>query len=242
MCWDHNYDLHSYRNPKYYYLYNNYDSTLLPSIIYEDYHEDVAGEDDHEDVARDDDCEDFARDDDHEGVARDDDREDVARDNDHEDVHDDDDDYNIAQRVMMRRRGSSIVIDTRAIVPISFRTDVDVSMSSASSALFQQANTFISKMLNFMLKIAPSRKYSKLRSDKRKKRKMMKYVHAELSSIWRNCEELFPRSVKLEVELNIVPRVDWSKFNSRMIKNIPSPFTYPVHGVSNDPEFYKYLF
>ena len=173
MCWDHNYDLHSYRNPKYYYLYNNYDSTLLPSIIYEDYHEDVAGEDDHEDVARDDDCEDFARDDDHEGVARDDDREDVARDNDHEDVHDDDDDYNIAQRVMMRRRGSSIVIDTRAIVPISFRTDVDVSMSSASSALFQQANTFISKMLNFMSKIASSRKYSKLRSDKRKKRKMM---------------------------------------------------------------------
>ena len=70
----------------------------------------------------------------------------------------------------------------------------------------------------------------------------MKYVHAELSSIWRNCDELFPRSVKLEVELNIVPRVDWSKFNSRMIKNIPSPFTYPVHGVSYDPEFYKYLF
>ena len=24
-----------------------------------------------------------------------------------------------------------------------------------------------------------------------------------------------------------------------MIKNISSPFTYPVHGVSNDPEFYK---
>ena len=24
-----------------------------------------------------------------------------------------------------------------------------------------------------------------------------------------------------------------------MIKNIPCPFTYPVHGVSNDPEFYK---
>ena len=122
----------------------------------------------------------------------------------------------------------------RITLPPSLNSATDV-----SSSTHNQANTFISKMLNFMSKIAPSSKYSKLRSDKRKRRKMMKYVHTELLSIWRNCEELFPRSAKSEVELSIYPQVDWSKVNSRMIKNVPAPFTYPVHGVSKDPEFYK---
>ena len=140
---------------------------------------------------------------------------------------------------MIRRRGSSIVTDNHANVPTLPRTDFDVSMSSTSSLPFPQANTLIIKMLNFMSRIAPGSKYSKLRSDKRKKRKMMKYVHTELSSIWRNCEELFQRSVKSEVELNIFPQVDWSKVNSRMIKNVPAPFTHPVHGVSDNPEFYE---
>ena len=95
-------------------------------------------------------------------------------------------------------------------------------------------------MLNLMSRIAPGGRFSKLRSDKRKKRKMMKYVHTELLSIWKNCEEIIPRSTRSEVEPSIFPTVDWSKVNSRMIKNIPDPWSFPIHGVSNDPEFYKY--
>ena len=36
-----------------------------------------------------------------------------------------------------------------------------------------------------------------------------------------------------------IPIVDWSKVNVRMMKNLPEPVQCTLHGVSNDPEFYK---
>ena len=40
-------------------------------------------------------------------------------------------------------------------------------------------------------------------------------------------------------EVSSIPRADWTKVNSRMIKNVPDPVPCTIYGVSDDPDFYK---
>ena len=65
-------------------------------------------------------------------------------------------------------------------------------------------------------------------------------VHPELRVLWQNLGNIVPSEEEAK-EISIYPQVDWSKVNQRMIKNIPEPGAFPVHGVSEDPDFYKMI-
>ena len=67
-----------------------------------------------------------------------------------------------------------------------------------------------------------------------------KKVHPELRVLWQSFGKILP-SEEDGKEVSIYPRVDWNKVNQRMIKNIPEPGSFPVHGVSEDPDFYKMI-
>ena len=118
---------------------------------------------------------------------------------------------------------------------------LESSAGAANPSNKKQANSFINKVLIFISRVAPNDKFSKQMSERRRRRKIAKQVHPELRVVWQNAGNIFPSQDDEEdaKEVPIVPKVDWSKVNSRMIKNIPDPFTFPVHGVSDDPEFYR---
>ena len=100
----------------------------------------------------------------------------------------------------------------------------------------------INKLLLFISRIAPGDVFSASKSAQRRKRRRTKLVHPELRVVWQNCGNIFPQNVTKDAEeSSMFPRVDWTKVNQRMIKNIPEPGSFPVHGVSEDPDFYKMI-
>ena len=160
-----------------------------------------------------------------------------------EDIDDGEDDYdNIATRVMARRRSSIHPDEVDWLV--SSPEDVDGSFISLGDVDSRpiQANSFTSSLLTFISRVAPGDVFSTKKSARRRKRKRSKMVHPELKMIWQNFDKIFPsRSNEDTEECSILPQVDWSKVNQRLIKNVPEPLLYPVHGVSPDPEFYKMI-
>ena len=66
----------------------------------------------------------------------------------------------------------------------------------------------------------------------------VKLVHPELRVVWQNVGNIFPEVVRVPEECSMFPTVDWSKVNARMITKIPEPKFHPVHGVSEDPDWY----
>ena len=65
-------------------------------------------------------------------------------------------------------------------------------------------------------------------------------VSPALRVIWQNCDKIFAtKDTRSTAEMSSIPNVDWSKVNSRMIKNVPDPVPCTIYGVSDDPEFYK---
>ena len=97
------------------------------------------------------------------------------------------------------------------------------------------------KLTKFINIAAPGAVFSIAKSRRRRRKKIIKFVHPELKDIFQHSLILFSsaRSTPEAVLRPPVPLVDWSKVNSRMIKNVPDPVPCTVYGVSDDPEFYK---
>lgn len=211
----------------------------------EDHDDDVEGVDNHHDDTRGDDNLDdvVVGDDNHDDVGGDD----VGDDDHSEGEEDQGEDGNIADRVMLRRRSSTLKPggcsscsttsggDSSSSTTVTSTTSVpDVVKPSVS----KQANIFINKMLMFISRITVNDKYSKQKSERMRRRKCIKMVHPELRMVWQNCGNIFPDVIHLPEECSMFPTVDWSKVNARMITKIPEPKAQPVHGVSEDPDWY----
>ena len=142
-------------------------------------------------------------------------------------------DLNIAHRVLLRRRA----------VPCNPSTadeDHNSSTNTTTATKSKQAITLIDKVITFLPKIAPNLIFSKKKSGRRRKKMISKKVHPELRVLWQSFGKILP-SEEDGKGVSIYPRVDWNKVNQRMIKNIPEPGSFPVHGVSEDPDFYKMI-
>ena len=172
-------------------------------------------------------------------------------------------DGNIADRVMLRRRSTNIESKPGGDSSSSTISGGDSSSSTSSGgdssssttsggdspssstglddinpSISKQANLFINKMLMFISRIAPNNKFSKQKSEKMRRKKIVKLIHPELRMVWQNCGNIFPDVIHLPEESLMFPTVDWSKVNARMITKIPEPKAQPVHGVSEDPDWY----
>ena len=76
-------------------------------------------------------------------------------------------------------------------------------------------------------------------SKRRKARKMRRLLHPELFSIWYYSSQLLSDVSKKTAPLPSYPEVDWSCVNKRFLTNVPNPVQYPVHGCSEDQDFYE---
>ena len=100
---------------------------------------------------------------------------------------------------------------------------------------------FLLKMSNFINMISPGYIFNVKKSKKRRKKRATKLLHPELLSLWDNVDDLFAPKVSVpRNQASNVPIVDWHKVNSRFIANIPAPTPQPLHGCSEDPEFYEH--
>ena len=71
------------------------------------------------------------------------------------------------------------------------------------------------------------------------------FIHPLLLSVWDNAIAIFDENSKEDEPeyvpppaVNIYHTIDLHNVNSRFIENIPKPNSYPVLGVSQDPDFY----
>ena len=79
-------------------------------------------------------------------------------------------------------------------------------------------------------------------SKRRKARKMRRLLHPELFSIWYYSSQLLSDVSKKTAPLPPYPEVDWSCVNKRFLTNVPNPVQYPVHGCSEDQDFYETMY
>ena len=117
----------------------------------------------------------------------------------------------------------------------SLSSDVSLVDSSESSV----GDLFVTRMSGIIDYIAPNNIFNKRRSKKMKKRRLLQCVPKYLRAIWQNCEDIFcqaPGPGQHEVRS---PTIDLSKVNIRAIANLPRPKSFPIHGCSQDPEFYN---
>ena len=106
--------------------------------------------------------------------------------------------------------------------------------------------TFIDSIISLVRRIAPDLRYSKVKSDARRKRQMRKErrkvtksIHPDLRCLWRHMDQLLAPPAPRVEEVSPYPRVDWTKVNTRNLANLPKPQRYAVHGCEPDPNFYE---
>ena len=107
--------------------------------------------------------------------------------------------------------------------------------------LAMSGDPFILKMSSFINLISPKCIFNVKKSKRRRKKRATKSVHPELISLWNNVDDLFAPKVHVPRDsASNIPVVDWHKVNSRFIANVPAPSPQPLHGCSEDPEFYEH--
>ena len=96
------------------------------------------------------------------------------------------------------------------------------------------------KLIKFISIAAPNAKFSVAKSRRRRRRKIMKFVHKELKILFTNSLDIFIpfQPGPVPDKRPPVPIVDWSKVNNRSLGNLPTPQMFPKHGCSDDPNIY----
>ena len=105
--------------------------------------------------------------------------------------------------------------------------------------------SFINKIVDFISSF-PNNVYTTERSCQLKQEILNENVFPEFQTMWMNVGDLFiqkPEDSDDSAQISTTPEIvyksiDFSKVNVRNMANIPKPTSYPVHGVSNDPDFY----
>ena len=97
---------------------------------------------------------------------------------------------------------------------------------------------FIDGMVEAIEKAAPGNVFNAVKSDrKRRKKKIKRIIPKMLRTIWLNSSEF--QITTPSVPSVRTPVINWSQVNRRAMDNLPKLQAYPVHGCSQDPEFYK---
>ena len=96
------------------------------------------------------------------------------------------------------------------------------------------------KLIQFISIAAPNAVFSVAKSRRRRRKKILKFVHKELKTLFLNSLDIFVPSKPGPVpnQRPPVPVVDWSKVNNRSLGNLPTPQMFPKHGCSDDPNVY----
>ena len=96
------------------------------------------------------------------------------------------------------------------------------------------------KLIQFISIAAPNAVFSVAKSRRRRRKKILKFVHKELKTLFLNSLDIFAPSKPGPVpnQRPPVPVVDWSKVNNRSLGNLPTPQMFPMHGCSDDPNIY----
>ena len=96
------------------------------------------------------------------------------------------------------------------------------------------------RLIKFIDIAAPGDVFSIAKSRRRRRRKMMKFVHPELRMIFQHSLDLFSPvpSTPVAAPRPRVPIVEWSKVNQRNLGNLPTPQMFPKLGCSDDPNIY----
>ena len=98
---------------------------------------------------------------------------------------------------------------------------------------------FIGGMVEAINKAAPGNIFNAKKSEKKRlEKKRRKIIPKMLRTIWLNCTE-FQTTTTYSVPSVRTPVINWSQVNKRAFDNLPKTKPYPVHGCSQDPEFYK---
>jgi len=118
------------------------------------------------------------------------------------------------------------------------KTDSLSSLCPASADT--RSDPFFTKVSNAISSVAPNFIFDKVKSlkrgNKRRAKQAAKVVPNEFRTLWRSLFEKEDVSIETPAPY---PKVDWSSVNSRFIKNIPLPSSFPILGCSQDPGFYK---
>ena len=157
-----------------------------------------------------------------------------------------DEEMSIALRVKCRKMAK--------LSQISFGCqDSDCDSVSVKSISFEKSyvsvtpdETFIDSIISVVRRIAPDLRYSKVKSDARRKqqlrkerRKVTRSIHPDLRCLWRHMDQLLAPPAPRVEEVSPYPRVDWTRVNTRNLANLPKPQRYAVHGCEPDPNFYE---
>ena len=134
------------------------------------------------------------------------------------------------------------ILEHEELFPTASSESDSSSIQSLSSTSSYNQVTFIDNVLNFMLKVAPENVFSRQKSKRRKVRKKRRLLHPELFSIWYYSSQLLSDVSKKTAPLPSYPEVDWSCVNKRFLTNVPNPVQYPVHGCSEDQDFYETMY
>ena len=120
--------------------------------------------------------------------------------------------------------------------------DEDVNTTSEKRRdINQHHDVFLTNLIASIKNLAPANTYDARRSKRKRRRKMMKKVHPELVTIWRNVANIVNPATSLPATPlpPSYPCVNWKLVNKRFLTNLPSPTYLPLHGCSSNPDDYK---
>ena len=126
------------------------------------------------------------------------------------------------------------------LLPSDMLEDVRLPSDKSRNVRKVPENTLMQSVFRLLSVAAPDAIY---RPNWRQE-EAQKLIHPVFYNLWSNCDSIFtdekedddiPQMVKPD---NIYRTIDLLNVNSRFIENIPKPNSYPVLGVSPDPDFY----
>ena len=73
------------------------------------------------------------------------------------------------------------------------------------------------------------------------RKKLTRSMHPDLRNLWRHVDEVVTPKLKevRDPPVSSLPSVDWTQVNKRFLSNLPEPQKFPLHGCSQDPDFYN---
>ena len=131
---------------------------------------------------------------------------------------------------------SNLTMMEDVLVPSDMAEDVLMQSDMAEDVLMHS-------VLQFLHTEIPSAIYDPNWREERRK----KAIHPEFFLLWNNFSSIFTDEkdeciIQMPVPDDIFKTIDLFNVNARFIGNIPKPSSFPIHGVSSDPDFYHKLY
>ena len=127
-----------------------------------------------------------------------------------------------------------------SVLSLDISSDSNSSYSDPEGEERQLAQEiFVDGMVEAIDRIAPGSVFNARKSERKRRRKIMTtFVPRMFRSVWKYYDTILTPAPAPKPRI-INPTIDWSKVNRRFLDNLPKEGKHPVHGCSEDPEFYK---